>query len=54
MNLETTSTNIEWAQRLQDLPPYLFVEIDKAKRKAVAEGRDVINLGVGGRQIFSD
>jgi len=33
--------------RLQSLPPYLFVEIDKAKRKAKAEGRDVIDLGIG-------
>ncbi len=39
--------NIEIAQRLQQLPPYLFVEIDKARRAALAEGRDVINLGVG-------
>ncbi|MCG3177925.1 MAG: LL-diaminopimelate aminotransferase [Phycisphaerae bacterium] len=35
------------AQRLTALPPYLFVEIDKAKRAAIAAGRDVINLGVG-------
>ncbi len=38
---------IEFSDRLQQLPPYLFVEIDKAKRAAIAEGRDVINLGVG-------
>ncbi len=38
-----------WApsQRLQALPPYLFVEIDRAKREAIAAGRDVINFGVG-------
>jgi LL-diaminopimelate aminotransferase len=35
------------SKRLQSLPPYLFVEIDKAKRKARAEGRDIIDLGVG-------
>lgn len=35
------------AQRLQQLPPYLFVEIDRAKRQAIAAGRDVIDLGVG-------
>jgi LL-diaminopimelate aminotransferase len=35
------------SQRLQQLPPYLFVEIDKAKRAAIAAGKDVINLGVG-------
>ena len=35
------------AQRLQSLPPYLFIEIDRRKREAIAQGRDVINLGVG-------
>ncbi|MFA5259790.1 MAG: LL-diaminopimelate aminotransferase [Candidatus Omnitrophota bacterium] len=38
---------IEWADRLKELPPYLFVDIDKAKRKAIEEGRDIINLGIG-------
>ncbi len=38
---------IEFSERLKQLPPYLFVEIDKARREAVAQGRDVINLGVG-------
>ncbi|TAN62416.1 aminotransferase class I/II-fold pyridoxal phosphate-dependent enzyme, partial [bacterium] len=37
----------EFSKRLQNLPPYLFVEIDKAKRKARSEGRDLIDLGVG-------
>ena len=41
------SINIEFSDRLKNLPPYLFVEIDKAKREAVAQGRDIINLGVG-------
>lgn len=41
------SVNIEFSERLKNLPPYLFFEIDKAKRAAVAEGRDVINLGIG-------
>ncbi|MBN3038562.1 MAG: aminotransferase class I/II-fold pyridoxal phosphate-dependent enzyme, partial [Candidatus Omnitrophica bacterium] len=35
------------SKRLKNLPPYLFAEIDKAKRKARAEGRDIIDLGVG-------
>ena len=35
------------SNRLQKLPPYLFAEIDKVKRKVIAEGKDVINLGVG-------
>ncbi|MBF0521862.1 MAG: LL-diaminopimelate aminotransferase [Candidatus Omnitrophica bacterium] len=39
--------SIEFSDRLKNLPPYLFVEIDKAKRAAIAQGRDVINLGVG-------
>ena len=39
--------NIEFSDRLKNLPPYLFVEIDKARRAAVAQGRDIINLGVG-------
>src|SRR3990167_4477384 len=35
------------SDRLNKLPPYLFVEIDKAKRKARAQGRDIIDLGIG-------
>ena len=35
------------SERLQSLPPYLFIEIDRKKREAIAQGRDVINLGVG-------
>lgn len=38
---------IEFSDRLKELPPYLFVEIDKAKRAAIAAGKDVIDLGVG-------
>ncbi len=34
-------------QRLQALPPYLFIEIDKKKRALMQAGKDVINLGVG-------
>ena len=37
----------EFTERLNKLPPYLFVEIDKAKRKVRAEGRDIIDLGIG-------
>ncbi len=37
----------ELSDSLKSLPPYLFVEIDKAKRKARAEGRDVIDFGIG-------
>ncbi len=38
---------IESAETLKKLPPYLFVEIDKAKRQAIAEGKDLIDLGIG-------
>ncbi len=33
--------------KIQSLPPYLFAEIDKAKRRARARGRDIIDLGIG-------
>lgn len=42
-----TNMNIEFSDRLKQLPPYLFLEIDKAKREARAAGRDIIDLGVG-------
>ncbi len=35
------------SKRLDLLPPYLFVEIDRNKRAAIAAGRDVIDFGVG-------
>ena len=38
---------IEFSKRLKNLPPYLFVEIDKAKREARKQGRDLIDLGIG-------
>lgn len=41
----------EQSDRLKKLPPYLFVEIDKAKKKAKDEGRDIIDLGVGDPDI---
>lgn len=41
----------ERSDRLKRLPPYLFVEIDKAKKKAREEGRDIIDLGVGDPDI---
>jgi len=39
--------NIEISKRLKRLPPYLFVKIDRAKRQARQEGRDIIDLGIG-------
>ncbi|MCZ7647798.1 MAG: LL-diaminopimelate aminotransferase [Planctomycetota bacterium] len=35
------------ADRFKHLPPYLFAEIDKRKKAALAAGHDVINLGIG-------
>jgi LL-diaminopimelate aminotransferase len=35
------------SKKIKALPPYLFLEIDKAKRRARAEGRDIIDLGIG-------
>ncbi len=35
------------AERLKQLPPYLFQEIDRLKAELAAKGVDVINLGVG-------
>ncbi len=44
------STNpfiIQPAQRVADLPPYIFATTFKMKEDALASGRDVIDLGVG-------
>ncbi len=35
------------ARRLQQLPPYVFVAVDKLKREAIARGADIIDFGVG-------
>ncbi|MBI2884803.1 MAG: LL-diaminopimelate aminotransferase [Candidatus Omnitrophica bacterium] len=42
-----TGLAVHKAKRLQALPPYLFVELDRARRKLQADGHDVIDLGVG-------
>ena len=42
---------IEKSERLKKLPPYLFVELDKAKRAAREAGRDIIDLGIGDPDI---
>ena len=42
-----TAVSFEKAERLKALPPYLFEELDKAKRRLQAAGKDVIDLGVG-------
>jgi len=38
---------IEKSQRLKQLPPYLFKEIDRQKTVMRAKGADIIDLGVG-------
>jgi len=42
---------IQAAERLTQLPPYLFAEIDRLKRAARAQGKDIIDLGVGDPDI---
>jgi len=46
MTTITSPTEVR-SQRLQALPPYLFVEIDRQKRARLEAGADVIDLGVG-------
>ena len=38
---------IRKAQRIQNLPPYLFAEIDRLKREVAARGVSLISLGIG-------
>ena len=39
------------SKRLQKIPPYLFVELDRLKNEKIKEGADVIDLGVGDPDI---
>jgi len=39
------------SKRLQKIPPYLFVELDRLKNEKIKEGVDVIDLGVGDPDI---
>lgn len=39
--------DIKWAQRIAELPPYLFAEIDAKKSELERQGVDIIDLGVG-------
>jgi LL-diaminopimelate aminotransferase len=43
--------NHEFADRVRNLPPYLFAAIDKMKRDALAKGVDVIDLSIGDPDI---
>ena len=38
---------MENANRIKNLPPYLFAEIDRMINKAKSDGMDVINFGIG-------
>lgn len=38
---------MQFAQRLDKIPPYLFAEINRKRQKLLAQGVDLINLGVG-------
>lgn len=43
--------DIKWANRIEQLPPYLFAEIDRKKNEMIEKGTDVIDLGVGDPDI---
>ena len=42
-----TAHRIRFADRISNLPPYLFAELDKLRDRKRAEGVDVISLGIG-------
>lgn len=43
--------SINKSKRINDLPPYLFAEIDRKKRQALSRGVDLIDLGIGDPDI---
>lgn len=43
--------DIKWSKRIEELPPYLFAEIDAKKNEMLKKGVDVIDLGVGDPDI---
>jgi LL-diaminopimelate aminotransferase len=38
---------MEYSRGMQALPPYIFVELDRKKKAARKQGRDIIDLGIG-------
>ena len=38
---------MKYADRINQLPPYLFAEIDRKKKAVIERGVDIISLGVG-------
>jgi LL-diaminopimelate aminotransferase len=45
--IPTKEIRLHYAKRLDLIPPYLFGEIARMKAKAIAEGRDLVDLGIG-------
>ncbi|MEF9425880.1 MAG: LL-diaminopimelate aminotransferase [Candidatus Mariimomonas ferrooxydans] len=43
--------SVEFAKRVKELPPYLFVTIDKMKKMALKKGVDLIDLSIGDPDI---
>jgi LL-diaminopimelate aminotransferase len=43
--------NVKWANRIEQLPPYLFAEIDLKTNELKSRGVDVIDLGIGDPDI---
>jgi LL-diaminopimelate aminotransferase len=43
----TTPMSARVAQRIRELPPYLFARIDELKNQARQQGADLIDLGIG-------
>ncbi|MEJ1933345.1 pyridoxal phosphate-dependent aminotransferase [Nostoc sp. NIES-2111] len=38
---------MQFAKRLEKIPPYLFAEINRKREELIAQGVDIINIGVG-------
>lgn len=47
----TSHLGVELAERIRNLPPYLFAKIDDMKREALAKGVDLIDLSIGDPDI---
>ena len=43
----TQRRTLATVDRLAFLPPYLFSALDAAKRRRLAEGADIVDLGIG-------
>jgi LL-diaminopimelate aminotransferase len=49
--LKDLPITIKKSRRINELPPYLFAEIDRRKREALSRGVDLIDLGIGDPDI---